>query len=91
MNNLLQIALTIIILFTAFPVGYLLAYLTKEELKAGRKWFKIISWISIILCFVFLLLIDIEQKFTIVFSLVYIATISLTSLRLSHKRRFVKN
>ena len=32
----------IIFLFLAIPTGYILAYLSRDELVAGRKWFKVI-------------------------------------------------
>ena len=31
-----------IILLAAIPVGYLIAYLAKDELIQGRKWFRIL-------------------------------------------------
>lgn len=40
--------LEIIILALAFPVGFLLAYMTKEELVQGRKWFRVIIIVSIL-------------------------------------------
>ena len=40
--------LTIIILLLAIPIGYLIAYLTKEELKQGKKYFKIIIALAFI-------------------------------------------
>lgn len=36
------------VLILAFPIGTLLARKTKEELKEGRKWFKIIIYIGMI-------------------------------------------
>ena len=38
--------LEILILICAVPAGYLISYLTKEELVAGRKWFVAIIIIS---------------------------------------------
>lgn len=34
--------LTILILLTAIPAGYLIAWMAKEELKPGKMWFKIL-------------------------------------------------
>ena len=82
--------LTLIILFTSFPVGYLLAYLCRDELVSLRKWFKLIYISCIVLAFVFLLLIDVEEKFVIVFSLVYFGVVSLICSKLSYKKGFVK-
>ncbi len=38
----------LIILALAFPVGFLLAYLTGDELLAGRKYFKLLAILSLI-------------------------------------------
>ncbi len=43
----------IIILFLAVPVGILIARLTRDEMKDGRKYFQIIEFISIIGAIVF--------------------------------------
>lgn len=86
----LQTLITILIMASSFPAGYLLAWLCKDELVAGRKWFKIISTLSIVLAFVFLLLIDIEEKFVIVMGLIYIGVVSLISETKSYDKKFVK-
>jgi len=39
--------LEILILLLAIPTGYIIAYLTPDELIQGRKWFKIIIVASI--------------------------------------------
>jgi len=52
----IEILLNILILLTAIPVGYLLAWLCKDELVDGRKWFKIIFlclFVALILSFIF--------------------------------------
>ncbi len=36
------------VLILAFPIGYLLAKYTKEELKEGRKWFKALIYVSLL-------------------------------------------
>ena len=38
----------IIILILALPAGYLIAWMAKDELKNGRKWFRILIILSII-------------------------------------------
>jgi hypothetical protein len=40
--------LLIFIMALAFPIGYLLAYMCKDELLAGRSWFLALSLISFI-------------------------------------------
>jgi len=39
---MLTLILSILVLLTSIPAGLLIAWLTKEELKAGKKWFKIL-------------------------------------------------
>jgi formate-dependent nitrite reductase membrane component NrfD len=39
---MLKMLLSILVLLTAVPVGLLIAWLAKEELKPGKKWFRII-------------------------------------------------
>lgn len=38
----------LIILALAVPAGFLIAYLAKDELKKGRKWFKALAILSLI-------------------------------------------
>jgi ABC-type Fe3+ transport system permease subunit len=44
------------LLILAIPVGLLIAYLTKDELKQGRFWFRIICDVSLVLAALFLIL-----------------------------------
>jgi len=43
----------IFILVFAIPAGFLLSWLAKDELKEGKKWFKALFVISLILTLVF--------------------------------------
>jgi len=45
----LQIILAIIVALLGYPVGLLIAKSTKEELKKGRKWFKLIMIASLLI------------------------------------------
>ena len=38
----------IIILILAVPVGYLIAWMARDELENGKKWFRILIIISVI-------------------------------------------
>ncbi|MEM4230477.1 MAG: hypothetical protein QXF25_01205 [Candidatus Pacearchaeota archaeon] len=40
---MLKLILISFVLLTSIPVGLLIAWLTQEELNAGKKWFKIIG------------------------------------------------
>lgn len=47
MLNTLQIILLTVIALSGIPAGFFIAKATKEELKPGRKWFKIILGLSL--------------------------------------------
>ena len=44
--------LLIVVLISSIPAGFILSWLTKEELKAGKKWFVIVIIASLILGFI---------------------------------------
>ena len=46
MQEIIKILIGVAILLLGFPIGTFLARLTKEELKRGQKWFKIIILVS---------------------------------------------
>jgi len=48
--SILQLILLILVVFSGWPIGVFIASKTKEELKAGKKWFKRV----IAACFVLL-------------------------------------
>tara|TARA_Y100000296_G_scaffold87124_1_gene129932 strand:- start:872 stop:1111 length:240 start_codon:yes stop_codon:yes gene_type:complete len=48
MQEIIQLIIGVFILILAFPLGSLLVKYTKEELKQGQKWFKLIIFISLI-------------------------------------------
>lgn len=48
MQEILKIAIGIAVLLLGIPIGSALAKRTKEELKAGQIWFKIIISVSIV-------------------------------------------
>ena len=78
--------LEILILLLAVPVGYLIAWLARDELVVGRKWFKIlivISLISAILAIYF-------RKTDIFFSSSFISIATLISLVKSANARWTR-
>lgn len=42
----IQISLLTVIALLGIPVGFFLVHLTKEEMKDGRKWFKLLAIVS---------------------------------------------
>ncbi len=47
MQEIFQLLIGVGVLILAFPIGDILAKKTKEELKAGRMWFKILVYVSL--------------------------------------------
>lgn len=70
-----------LVLVLGYLIGILLARNTKEELKSGQKWFKLIILISLIGGFIGLLI----SNDTIMFSFFFIAIVTSGSL----KRRYL--
>ena len=85
MQNLLYA----LILLAGFPAGYLLAWLARDELVAGRKWFLMLSAVSFLAAIV-IVFVEFSLKFTIILSLFSIIIISQISVWKSHDKRWVK-
>jgi len=47
MNWIIKYGLAVIVLFLGIPIGNLLKQYTKEELRVGRRWFKLIVLIGL--------------------------------------------
>ena len=77
---LIQISLIILVLITALISGLYLRNSTKEELKAGRKWFKLLMGVSLAIA-VIIVFVPIENKLKISYAitLIIIAVISYIS------------
>lgn len=82
---MLKEVLIVIILISAVPLGYLLAYLCRDELKQGRKWFKLLVFVSVLLAVIFLFF-----NLAIALTLFFISIVSLISLIKSYDKRFAK-
>jgi len=77
MQQLYQIIIGIVLLALGIPIGNLLAKVTKEELKSGRKYFKILIILSLIGAIAFLIL----GNDVLLFSLLFIAIVTSRSLK----------
>jgi hypothetical protein len=71
--------LEIVALLLAIPVGYLIAYLARDELVVGRKYFKILIWTSVLGIVIFWAMGMAE----IVWTFGFIGIVSFVSLRKS--------
>ena len=77
MQEVIRILLGIVFLALGIPMGNFLAKLTKEELKSGQKWFKLIVVLSLLGAIVFLVL----ENDIILFSLLFIAVVTSRCLK----------
>ena len=69
--------LQILLLLIAIPIGFLIKYLTPEELKSGQKYFKAIIIVSIIAGVFFF----IEEETYITWTSAFIVIVALISLK----------
>jgi hypothetical protein len=77
MQQLYQIIIGVVLLALGIPIGNLLAKVTKEELKSGRKYFKILIILSLIGAIAFLIL----GNDVLLFALLFIAIVTSRSLK----------
>jgi len=84
MEEVVKIVIGIFVLLLGFPIGNLLAKQTKEELKPGQFWFKLIilaSFLGVILSLIF-------RNDVLLFTFSFIAIVTSRSLS---KPRIKKN
>jgi len=77
MQEIFKLLIGVAVLVLAFPIGDILARKTKEELKQGRKWFKIIVYLSLVGGVVGMLIRD----DVLMFSFFFMALVTSRSLR----------
>ena len=80
MNEYLMYLIAVIVLTCGIPIGLMLKKSTKEELKSGKKYFKIL-WIGcLILAIVaYFIPVNYSLKMTVIFSLLFVAIVSFMS------------
>jgi len=81
MLEIFQLLIGICVLALGIPLGNLLARWTKEELKAGQRWFKLIIISSLIGGIIGLLL----SNDILMFSLFFIAIVTSRCLKKNNK------
>ncbi len=64
-----------VVLLTSIPVGFLIAWMSRDELKAGRKWFFALTTISFLLAIIFYFF----KNITLALTMIYIFVVSLIS------------
>lgn len=77
MQEIYKLIIGILVLVMGIPLGNLLANTTKEELKRGQKWFKILIIVSLVGGFVGLIL----NNDVLMFSFFFIAIVTSRSLK----------
>lgn len=91
MLSIFQIIISTAVLLSALPLGYFLAWLTKEELVQGRAAFLLIMAASIIVIIALLSFgLEINLKLSLVFALLFIFIASSISMWKSYDKKFVK-
>jgi len=84
----IKLLLYALILITAFPAGYFLAWLCKEELVDGRKWFKIINYCLFVILISLLIF---YRNISIIFTVIYMIIVVFVSLLEGKNKKFVGN
>lgn len=77
MQEVYNIILGAILLVSGIPIGNILAKMTKEELKSGKKWFKLIIILSLIGAIIFLIF----RNDALLFIFLFIAIVTSRSLK----------
>ena len=75
----------ILVVVSAIPLGYLVAYMARDELIVGRKWFGVLMILSLVLFFLCLAFRNYPSAFTLAF--IFIAT--WVSLVKSKDKKFI--
>jgi len=77
MQQSYQYLIGIIILILGMPIGHYLAKFTKEELKSGQKWFRLIVLVSFICAIISALV----RNDVLLFAFLFIAIVTSKSLK----------
>ena len=83
MDEIVRLVIGVLVLVAGFPIGNILAQLTKEELAIGGIWFKAI----IILCLIGGVIGLILRNDFLMFSLFFVAIVTSRCLTASRKTR----
>ena len=77
MQEIFRLVIGVVVLFLGVPIGNFLAKNTKEELKIGKKWFRLIVILGLVLGGVGLIL----NQDALLFTGFFIAIVTSRSLR----------
>jgi len=85
--NTFQIILLVVTVLLGYPVGRFIAANTKEELKAGKIWFKLIILICLIGIFASLIFIKGDNLISLIASFIFIILMIYASLKYKGRRK----
>jgi len=77
MEDWLKIIIALAVLLLGVPIGNILARYTKEELKVGKMWFKLLMFVGVVGGIISLIF----QQDALMFTFFFIAIVSSRSLR----------
>ena len=83
MLEVIKFLIGIVVVILGFPIGYFLAKIAKDELRAGQCWFKLI----IIICFIGAILSLIFKKDYLLFTFLFIAIVTSKSLIVKKRKK----
>lgn len=83
---MIQNLLAALTLLLVFPLGFLLAWLCKEELKQGRAYFKIMIGLCL-LAAVVISFINFQEKLAVILSLFFVIILASVSLYKSYEKK----
>lgn len=76
---MLDLIMIVIALILSIPAGYWIAWLCRDELVIGRRWFRLIISVSILLAVIFFLL----GNYSVALTMLVVFIVTLISLRKS--------
>lgn len=84
MDEVIKMAIGILILLLGFPIGIFLAKLTKEEIKSGQIWFKLIVLFAFLGAIAALFL----RNDVLLFSFLFIGIVTSRSLKKTQRKHY---
>ena len=75
-----------IVILLGIPIGYLVAWLCRDELVEGRNWFKVIIFVAILIGIVMAII----GEDVILWTMLFITIVTFVSLLKSRDRKWTK-
>ncbi|MBX4212166.1 hypothetical protein KW787_01775 [Candidatus Pacearchaeota archaeon] len=78
--------ISVLLIILAIPTGYIIAWFARDELIMGRKWFKALIALSVILSLLFI----VKAMKAEAFSSLFIGIVAVISLQKSYDKKWTK-